>query len=383
MLNSNQILSGARTKGGIKTYVDANFSTTPTVNLNAATSTLEFEGTIELDGVSFVLEDFNASTLNNVLVDGDYVLAVVPAYPEPADRATAEAADLNYYVESNKVGESLVHYFLPATIEASVKAAGGQNVLAKARAMGTATSLEIQLLNEYEDQLERLSDPRYTGRLIEPNGVKYICKRIFAQDNRSKKDALVGLNNQQIETYIATQGYVAAERRTFAWDDVYITGDNNGVLAKVKRAFAYLNNTDAAADVNGVEIKLKYKLGDTLSSPVDLDGDPITLGVAVNEYSTVVVFEYYEPTYMARGHEGTKPGIFDVYENNDSDVLGRINPLYMARDFEVARVSAGRGMPLSALTKYAEPLPIAKFTKTDGPVISNVSVFTPGKLDLV
>lgn len=383
MLNSHQILAGARTKGGIKTYVGAEYVGVPTAVVNGGTDGVDITGDVEFDGVVFPLGNFDASALNNVLVDGDYILAAVPEYNEPIDRAAAEGAGLNYYVGLNNVGESIVHYFLPSAIEASVAAAGGHNELAKRRAMGSATNLEIQLLNEYEDQLERLSDPRYTGQLLEPVGVKYVAKRIFAQDNRTKTDALVGLNNQQIELFIATQGYIAAQRAVYAFNDAYVTGDNGGVLAKVKRAFAYLDAADAAADVDGVEIRLDYKNGDTLSAPVDLDGVAITLGVGAADYSSVAVFEYYQPTYMSRGHEGTKPGIFDLYEVGDSADLGRINPLYMARDFEVARVSAGRGMPLPALTKYAHPLPIAKFTKADGPAISAVSVYTPGRLDLV
>lgn len=383
MLNSHQILAGARTKGGIKTYVGAEYVGVPTAVVNGGTDGLTITGDVEFDGVVFPLGDFDASTLNAVLVDGEYILAAVPEYDEPIDRTAAEGAGLNYYVGQNAVGESVVHYFIPSVIEGQVAAAGGHNELAKRRAMGSATNLEIQLLNEYEDQLERLSDPRYTGQLLEPVSVKYVAKRIYPQDNRSSKDALVGLNNQQIELFIATQGYIAAQRAVYAFGDAYVTGDNGGVLAKVKRAFAYLDAADAAADVDGVEIRLDYKNGDTLSAPVDLDGVAITLGAGLTDYSNIAVFEYYQPTYMSRGHEGTKPGIFDLYEIGDTTVLGRINPLYMARDFEVARVSAGRGMPLAALTKYAYPLPIAKFTKADGPVISAVSVYTPGRLDLV
>lgn len=377
MLNSHQILSGARTKGGIKTYVGAEYVGVPEVSLNG--TSIDVEGAVEFDGVNFALTSFDASSLDNVLPNGDYVLGAVPGYEEPADRAAAEGLGLNYYVGKNAVGESLVHYFLPSQLEADVMAAGGHTTMAKARAMGTATSSEIQLLNEFEDQLERLSDPRYTGHLLEPTGVEYVLKRVYPQDNRSKRDALVGMTNPQIELFIATQGYVAAQRFVYESTDSYVTGDNGGVLAKVKRAFAYETTQDAQADVDGLEIRLDYKNGDTLSDPVDVDGDPIDYGT----YTAVAVFEYYQPTYMSRGHEGTKPGIFDIYEKGDSDVLGRINPIYMARDFEVARVSAGRGLPLPALTKYAYPICVAKFTKGSGPSLSAASVYTPGTLDLV
>lgn len=372
MLNSHQILAGARTKGGIKTYVGAEYVGVPSFGTNTAVL-LDLQGQVEFDGVVFDLDPFDASTLNAVLVDGDYCLGVVPKYDEPADRATAEGLGLNYFVTYDKEG-SQVHYFLPAALEAEMAAAGGHNELAKLRAMGAATPAQIQLLNRYEDQLERLSDPRYSGQLLEPVGVEYVATRVFPQDNRSKKDALAGYTNQQIELFIATQGYIAANRVVDTVANQSTAYD--AILAKVKRAFIYANVTDANADVNGTELRLDYANGDTLGTPVDLDGNAAA-------GSHIAVFEYFQPTYMSRGHEGRKYGIYDLYEKGDSLLLGRINPLYMARDFEVARVSAGRAMPLPALTKYACPLPIAKFTKADGPVLSAASIYTPGKLDLV
>lgn len=375
MLNSHQILAGARTKGGIKTYVGAEYGSVPTVAL--AGTTFSFTGTVEFDGEAYNLASFpfNAATLSSVLVDGEYTLSAVPSYTEPADRVAAEALSLNYYVDKNAAGESLVHYFLPSAIEASVAAAGGYNNLYKSVAMGSASNLEVQLVNNYSDAIEKLSDPRYVGKLLNPTGVSYVLTRTFDQDNRSKVDALVGLNNSQIELFKATQGYIAAERKVFAKSNVYVTGNNAGVLAKVSRAFAYASLNDANADVNAIEIKLDYKNGDTLSAPVDVNNVLIPAG----DYTHVAVFEYYQPTYTSRGHEGTNPGIFDMYTKEDALILGRINPLYQARDFEVARVSAGRGLPLSAVTKYGYPLPLAKFVLTGG-VYSAATKYTPGSI---
>jgi hypothetical protein len=375
MLNSHQILAGARTKGGIQTYVGADYATAPTVTL--AGSTFTFTGGVEFDGEAYNLASypFNATTLSSVLVDGNYTLSAVPSYTEPADRVAAEAAGLNYYVDTNSVGDSLVHYFLPSAIEASVTAAGGYNQLYKLMAMGAATGTQIQLVNAYSDALEKLSDPRYVGKLLDPSGVAYVVTRTSAQNNSSKVDALVGLTNEQIELFKATQGYIAAERKVFAKANAYITGNNGGVLAKISRAFAYASLADANADLNGTEIKLDYKSGDTLSAPVDLDD----VALVPANYSHVAVFEYYQPTYMSRGHEGTNPEILDMYTKADAALLGRINPLYQARDFEVARVSAGRGLPLSAVTKYGYPLPLAKFTLAGG-VYSAATKYTPGSI---
>lgn len=372
MLNSHQILAGARTKGGIKTYVGAEYVGVPSFGTNTAVL-LDLQGQVELDGVVFDLQAFDASTLNAVLVDGEYCLGVVPRYNEPPDRASAEAAGLNYFVTYELEGDQ-VHYFIPSALEAEITAAGGHNTLAKLRAMGAATPAQIQLLNRYEDQLERLSDPRYSGHLLEPVGIDYVATRVFPQDNRSQLDALAGQDNQTIELFLATQGYVRADRIVDTVANQSTAYDT--ILAKVRRAFIYDNLNDASADVNGTELRLDYDTGDTLGTPVDLDGTAAT-------GSHIAVFEYVQPTYTPRGHEGTKYGVFDLYEKADSLTLGRINPLYQARDFEVARVSAGRGKPLPALTKYAHPLPVAKFTKADGPVLSAASIFTPGRLDLV
>lgn len=375
MLNSHQILAGARTKGGIQTYVNADYATAPTVALSGSTFT--FTGAIEFDGETYNLASypFVATTLTSLLVDGSYTLSAVPAYTEPADRATAEGLGLNYYVDTNGMGDSLVHYFLPSALEASVATAGGYDNLYKLMAMGSATNAQVQLVNSYSDALEKLSDPRYVGKLFDPTGVAYVLTRNYAQNNSSRTDALVGMTNTQIELFKATQGYVAAERKVFAKTVAYVTGNNAGVLAKIKRAFAYASLNDANADVNPIEIRLDYKNGDTLSTPKDLDG----VLIPGASYSHVAVFEYYQPTYMSRGHEGTNPGVYDTYTKEDASVLGRLNPLYQARDFEVARVSAGRGKPLSAVTKYSYPLPLAKFTLAGG-VYSAATKYTPGTI---
>lgn len=377
MLNSHQILAGARTKGGIKTYVDADYVVRPVVSL--AADVLSLDGAIEFDGEVFDLNnyDFDLAAVEPILADGDYIVGAVPGYEEPADRTAAESDGLNYYISTTSTGDSILHYFLPSALQAEISAAGGYDKLYKARAMGAATNAEIQLVNRYSDELEKLSDPRYVGQLLVPTKVEYVLKRVIPQDNRSRTDALVGLTNQQIELFIATQGYIAAQRKVYAYNNAYVTGNNGGVLAKVKRAFAYESPADAAADVNGVEIRLDYSNGDTLSAPKDLDGAAITLGTASGQYDTIAVFEYYQPTYMSKGHHGTNPDILDTYTKRDSLLLGRLNPIYQARDFEVARVSAGRGMPLGAVTKYGHPLTVAKFNLNGGTFSASTS-YTPG-----
>lgn len=384
MLNSHQILKGARTKGGIKTYVDAEYVGVPSLGTTVA-KTIDFTGDVELDGVVFPLVplEVDVSGIESLLTDGEYIVHVVPKYDEPADRAAAEAIPLNYFVDNaTPLGESIVHYFLPSALEAEMATAGGYTSISKAVAMGSATPAQIQLFNRYSDQLERLSDPRYTGHLLEPVGVDYVIQKVFPQDNRSKVDALVGLTNTELELFIATQGYIAANRVVDTAANIVAAFETPSIQAKVKRAFAYTSLGDAQADINATEVKIKdYDVrANIFSTPLDLDD------AAIAGATHFAVFEYFQPTYMSRGHEGREYGILDLYVKDDNAGLGRINPLYMARDFEVARVSAGRGKPLPALTKYACPLPIARFTKTgaiDFTADEAPVVYTPGKLDLV
>jgi hypothetical protein len=374
MLNSHQILAGARTKGGIKTYVDADYIVRPETSLTG--SVFSFTGAIELDGVPYNLADFefDASSLGSLLPEGKYVLGAVPSYDEPQDRAAAESAGLNYYIDRTPLGESTLHYFMSSELEAEVSAEGGYNNLAKLRAMGAASPYQIQLVTKYSDALEKLSDPRYVGQLLEPTGVEYILKRVLPQDNRSRKDALANLSNQQLEMFKATQGYIAAERIVDTAANQASNYDSK--LAKVKRAFAYASEEDAKADVNAVEIRLDYNSGDTLASPVDLDGEAIDPADA----SHIALFEYYQPTYMSKGHHGTNFDVLDMYTKNDSMYLGRINPIYQANDMQVARLSINRARPLSAVTKYGYPLSVATFDYSGGAFTISSGTYTPGAL---
>lgn len=379
LLNIHQLIPGARTKGGLKTYVLSVHKVAPTVAENDPV--VELDGTVEFDGRDFALVDLNFSAFQTVLPSGtaDYKICAVPKYTEPADRTAAGVANVNYYVtpDGNGLGESFVHYFLPAALEASVAAEGGYVTLSKLVAMGAASQSQITLFNKYSDELEKLSDPRYVGHLLEPVGVEYIVVKVAPQDNRSKTDALAAFTDSQILQFLATQGYVPAR---------YVTGTLaaqhsafGSKLKKVKRAFAFTSLVNADNNVGAIEVRLND--GDTLSAPKDLNGSALS-----GSYTHIGLWEYYMPTYMSRGHEGLEDAVIDVYTKGDASVLGRVNPIYLARDLEVARVSAGRGRPYAALTKYADPLVVAEanVTVTTGVAVVNSAVAYTGKLlDLV
>ena len=382
MLNSHQILPGARTRGTIKTYVDADYITD--VEFTAAGSELTINGQIELDGVPFELgkdKDGNDKTLNltsvlPMLGDGEYIVGAVPGYIEPLDRAAATSEGVNYYVSDTALGETTVHYFLPAELENEVLQAGGHLVLAKRRNLGTATSGELMLLNRYEDELEKLSDPRYVGQLLEPVEVKYVLRKVYQQDNRSRRDALSEMTNQDLELFKATQGYIAARREVLSTGEAATKYEANEKQAKVKRAFAYASEEDAKNDVNGVEIMIDdYKSRpDIFSNAQTFDGSNAT-------GSHVAVFELYQPTYMSRGHYGTQPGTEKLYTRDEAkDVLGRVNPIYLANDMTVARASFNRARPLGALTRYAHALVVGRFKVSNNAIDGTPAVYTPGTI---
>ena len=375
MLNSHQILPGARTRGTIKTYVDADYITDVTFT---GTGNFSIDGSIELDGVPFELVDLDISGITANLPNGDYIVGAVPSYNEPADRAAAQTAGLNYFVTDTSLGETQVHYFLDAQLETEVMNAGGHLELAKRRNMGTATRAELLLLNRYEDELEKLSDPRYVGQLLEPVGVDYVLRRVYEQDNSSSTDALAGMTNQQIELFKATQGYIAARRVVDNVANTVSSYETSNMQAKVKRAYAYASVADANADVNGVEVLIEdyANRADIFSNPRDLNDNVISNADA----GAYAVFEYYQPTYMSRGHYGTQPGTYKLYTRDEFPaVLGRVNPIYLANDMTVARASFNRARPLGALTRYAHALVVGRFNLNNG-TVSESGVYTPGTI---
>lgn len=376
MLNSHQILPGARTRGTIKTYVDADYITD--IDFSATGAAFTINGEIELDGVPFELEDLDISSIvgsGGFLSSGEYIVGAVPKYTEPSDRAAATSAGVNYYVSDTALGESSVHYFLPSELENEVMVGGGHLVLAKKRNMGTASKGELLLLNRYEDELEKISDPRYVGQLLEPVGVSYVLRKVYKQDNSSRKDALADMTNQEIELFKATQGYIAAQRKVLTKADAVSAYETADKEAKVKRAFGYASEDDAKNDVNGVELLIEdYKDRNIFTNAEEPDGTD------ASSITHVAVFELYQPTYMSRGHYGTQPGTIKLYTRDEAPgVLGRVNPIYLANDLTVARASFNRARPLGALTRYAHPLVVGKFVVDNG-TVSAPAVYTPGTI---
>lgn len=359
ILNTHQVLKGARTRGGIKTYVTAGLIEKPEVTV--ATTVASFAGgLIEFDGRDFTFagKSLDFAPLAPLLADQhEYIICAVPKYNEYADRAAAEAANANYFVTYAGQGEAFINYFLPSTVEAAVRAKGGALSLRKKRSLGTATPSEIATLNMYDSEVEKLTDPRFTGRLLDFVGIEFMLADVYNQDNRSKNDALAGMTNDQLMYFLSTQGDTLSERKVLTLADANTAYSNK--IAKLKRAFGYASQNDAINNVNGHELALPK------------DGPPSTAFTTPKRLDTgaasaathVAVYEFYYPSFMPEGHEGMETGKFEFLTKENSAILGRVNPIYYENPMQVARTMIGSG-PKSAATLYADPQAITRIRVT-------------------
>lgn len=355
LMNSHQIIPGARTRGGIKTYTLAGIVEKPTTAV--ATDTLTVTGgVIEFEGRNFSVAgtlDFGSQVGAANLVSGrDYLVCAVPKYVEPVSRSAAEALGVNYYIAGTESGESLLHYYIPSSIEAAITAAGGLTTLRAARGLGTATQSQITLLNSYDEAVMKLSDPRFVGRLLDYTGVEYVLVGVYNQDNRSKLDATATMTEAQFKLFLSTQGDILADRSTYtkaAAETKY-----GAKRFKLKRAFGYTSQVNADADISGVELDPKQALSGTGFPKKLSDGSDLSATV-----THIAVYEYYCPTFMPQGHEGLELGKYDFVTKENASALGRINPIYYNNPVEVVRTMIGKG-PRTAATLYADPQPLVR-----------------------
>lgn len=350
LMNSHQLLPGARRRGGIKTYVLSGLTEKPTTTVTGDTITFA-GGLIELEGRNFstagslnFTTDVGAINLTN---GRDYLVCAVPKYVEPIDRSDAESKGVNYYVQQNQNNEALLSYYLPSSIESAVKSAGGLTALRIARAMGSATPSQITILNAYDEAAQRLTDPRFVGRLLDYVGIEYVLVGVYDQDNRSKDDATANMTEQQFLYFKSTQGDILSNRKVVGTNANAQTAYGSK-LFKLKRAFGYNSLTDANADINPVELKISAGF----SSPQKLDGTSAST-------THVAVWEYFYPSFMPVGHEGLELGRTEFLTKENAAKLGRINPIYLNNPVEIARTMIGSG-PKSAVTLYADPQPLAR-----------------------
>lgn len=383
IMNSNQILQGARRPGLSDTYVTS-FIKSPSVATVAGSVVTFTGGQIEFDGVfTFPLTgtlDFAdiASLLPRPATPSTacFIVFAVPKYDEPLSRSDAEAnyPGLNYYV-TNSGSDSLLYYFIPSAIEALVQQAGGLTYLEDAVTKGTATNQETQVLNRYWEAYEKTSSPLYVGHDLTPTGIEYVVALIHDSPTVPSADATAAMTRSELLYYLSSQGDVPADMQPTVYTltsptaGTYFTGPApsgftipGSKIYKMKTTILYPSLADANANTNG------YNAG-YLATPQDL-ADVIALlqdpdGAWAWPVGTIyaTTWEYKVPSYLPPGQRGYKPQVDAFYKKEDSLLLGRVNPIYMGDPNSSSRLCR-MGGPKSALMDYACPASLVKVCGT-------------------
>lgn len=398
LLNTHQLIEGARRPGTIKEYVNSLVKERPVPTIVGDTLTLaggvvEFDGRDwSMDGLTFDLGPAATYLKSNT----EYVVAAVPSYDEPLSKVDAETNPLyagkgiNYYVDQDPNSlEFYATHFLPSTVEASVIPYGGWKALQKKAWTVGLEPAEKLVFDKYSEELRKLGDPRFTGRLMPITGVEFILAEIYPQDNSSSPDKTLSMTKAEFEFFLSGQGFVPSNRLdpgapytitdpvagtgTFYTDTTATVGlpatAPGDKMYRLATIALYASAADAAANINPFPV----------AGPNDQDlieafnfvtaATPDGLGWA-NVFA--VAYEYYMPSYMALGHTGYEPGIVQFITKEQVRSFGRVNPVYLEDQLKSFRVpNAGEARP--ALMWYADPASLFKVT---------TGVCTPTTVDL-
>ncbi len=341
LLNSHQVLPGARTGAGDKTYALAGVKTRPTASV--AGGVLSFTGgSIEIEGRDYTFAgkslDFNAlGTLP--VVGATYAVAAVPSYNEPATQAAAEAAGLNYYVQRNPFNEFLAYPFIPANLQAAVANEGGLVALTQRIYLGTADASDIAVYNQYSEAAQRLIDPRYAIFPLAPIGFEFVLAQVVPQDNSAKPNALLTKTQADFNLFRSQVGLMYTERKVLTVAEANARYAGRTWLIQSARSYANVN--DAISDTSGTTV-----------TPA-ATGNPFTGTV------TLAVVEYTYPSNLPIGQTGREDAIIRFLTKEDSSVLGRINPIYLENERVSVRYAK---QPSSRLTLYGDPCGLVKVT---------------------
>jgi hypothetical protein len=305
----------------------------------------------------------------------EYVVAAVPRYAEPIDKSTAVAAGLRYYVYQNPTTkEFFAGYFMNPAIEASAVVYGGYDAMQKKAFTVGISGAEKLVFDAYSEELERMSDPRYTGRLLAPNGVELILAQVYPQDNTSSPDRTLRMTESEFTYFLSSQGFVPSSRLPATYtitDPVLATGTfftaatTTGLpgtpaskMYRFSSVALYRDAPSAAANINpfplsGVSLNDLIEAYDYVTAPSpDGLGWPATVHAAA--------FEYYMSSYTALGHEGREDGVVRFITKEQVRPYGRVNPVYLDDTFHPARVGGISAKPKSALMWYADPAALVK-----------------------
>lgn len=361
LLNSNQVLKGARTPAGDRTYTQAHVREVPVYNQPSANTVAFTGGVIEVEGKNVSLNGYSfslASVASLVTPGQQYTLAVVPAYDTPLTRAAAEAAGLNYYIENNYEGETVAYSFIPTAVEQAVLNKGGLHALSQRVYLGSADASDISIFNAYSEAAQRLIDPRYAVFPLPcKEAVEFVLAEIAPQDNASKANALLSKTKAEFDLLRSQLPQYYTERRVMNATDSAARYANR--LHLIASAKSYANQTDAINDVNGTTITV----------------NATSVFTGTNFYA---VTEYTYPSNTPLGQVGNQPRVLRFLTKKEVGTLGRINPIYLYNEMTVR---AAKG-PASRLTLYADPSSLLNF-RVDGTAASPTMTILGANYDLI
>lgn len=376
LYNNNQVLKGARNAGGLKTYNQASVIDKPVAAIAGTTVTFT-GGKIEIEGKDYGFSTFDFAPFSALLrASATYVLSAVPSYVEPADQTAASLAGVNYTVSQTGLGESVLNYFMNPLAIANIEALGGYEAVAERVYIGTASNEDFSTFSFYSSEREKLADPRYTGQMLAPSGVKYVLSEVTPQNNASRTNALANYTLNDFTKFRATQGDIPAEPKTLVTSVAVTAYETPAKTFLLKRIFGYTSLANANASIGGVEVAI-YNLstGALLLTPFT-NPTGISSGTAIAGLTHFNVFEYYYPSYMELGNTGTKDKEIKILSIREARGLGRINPIYLDNPFNIQRSSVMNAKARSAMTLYNNPCSLVKVTISAlGPV--TLSALTP------
>lgn len=343
LLNTHQLLKGARTAAGEKTYTLSFVKSKPTASVATSILTLT-GGVIEMEGKDYSLAStLNVASLGTLVSPGQtFVVAAVAKYDEPASQSAAEAAGINYYVQRNlENDESYARPFIPAAIKAAVDAAGGVVQLTDRIYKGAGSPQDITLYNQYSEAVERLRDPRYAIFPLAVTGFEFVLAQVVPQSNTPKANALLGKSLADFNLLRAQLGLVYQERKVMTAAEA--AARYAGQLHLVVNANSYASTNDALSNTSPTAIA-----GPTY----DFAGiDPGTTAVAVTEWTY--------PSNLPIGQQGSEDKVIRFLTKENSSLLGRINPIYLYNEPVSIRFAQ---KPASRLTMFGDPTPLVKIT---------------------
>lgn len=343
ILQSNQILAGARNPVQTQTYALAGITSAPTVSIvngGGTASAISFSGgAVEISGKSYSLNgavlDFHP--LVSLLKKGQkYQVAVVPKYDEPVSKSAAAALNppLNYYVYQQN-GYSVAEFFIDPAVLTAVNAAGGIDQLTDVVFKGQPTQAQLNLFTQYSEALERLSDLRYVAKILKPTGFEFILAETYAMNNFDEADALASMTQDEFYRLKALTNF-QQKALTFTKANAISKYETGAIMYKVAGAYGYTSQGNMDADTNRIAVNLNQ-------------ATPFTSTASATHYR---VFEYVYPSSISLSQQGEKPDTRNLLHKEQAISLGRINPIYLQNPLESAKVT---NPSKSALTLYADP----------------------------